>query len=261
LGKNNSKKIIEKVINAYNGIIKYKNTLRDEGYSDFDIFQEATKIFEKDLKGKTLKQLFGDGVELINSFTSEEAVDKIKNFRNFYDIYKQYIQSENEESLSEIVEEILNFNIISDNKLKDEIGENAYNELITIVVINCVKISKITYQYCADLLSQVEFANKVKTQFETYTMQIVEFLKDKVEIQKYAEEIFNFAFGNRAKAILGLTLKIVAKIFNKEHSDKTQFETQIVELENIEVDTQNENSQKIEDNKIEKEDLNETNQA
>lgn len=82
---------------------------------------------------------------------------------------------------------------------------------------------------------------------------MVKFLKDKVELQDYIPEIINFAFGNKAKAIIGISMKITAKIFNENKSKDKEFENIISDFE------VKEESQIKKDKVIEKKDNYETN--
>lgn len=228
------KDIIRKTIETYKKILKNKKELRSEGMSDFEIYIDRIKDYKEHLKSLDLKKFYNQGIAKINEFSSDELINKFSEFKNMSNKYKEYLQSETEDLLSDVVEDILMLEKLSDNKLKEKIGESHYNELLTIIVVNSVKMSKITYQYGENIINKIEYVNRIKTQLENYTIQVVKFLKDKVELQDYIPEIINFAFGNKAKAIIGISMKVAAKIFNENKSKDKEFENIVPDLEVIE---------------------------
>lgn len=250
---NDYKDIIRKTIEIYKNILKNKRELRSEGMSDFEIYKDRIKNYKEQLKSLDLKKFYNQGLAKIHEVSSDELINKFSEFKYMYNKYKEYLQSETEDLLSDVVEDILKFEKFNDNKLKEKLGESHYNELLTIIVVNSVKMSKITYQYGENIINKVEYVNRIKTQLENYTIQVVKFLKDKVELQDYIPEIINFAFGNKAKAIIGISMKITAKIFNENKSKDKEFENIVSDFE------VKEESQIKKDKVIEKKDNYETN--
>ncbi|WP_436876424.1 hypothetical protein [Mammaliicoccus sciuri] len=224
------KETIKNALLGYKFVKENINNYRKEGYSDNDIFKETTSKYKEYIKRDHVKKFISDGIKYLYNIDSKEIIEKYKEVTA---LLEKYFENEDEEILKQLIEEVHKLNIIKDNALKEKIGDKYYNELISIVALNCFKVTKITYQYAKNKISKTDYIGKIKSQVESYTMQVVKFLKDKVEIQDYAKEIIQFAFGNKVKAFLGVTLKIAAKIFNRQREKKQQFEEMELDPEKI----------------------------
>ena len=84
------------------------------------------------------------------------------------------------------------------------------------MVINFgLKINKTTYQLAIEKINSEEFKSKIRDFYENYIISIADFIKKNKKAKENAEDVANFATGEKATSIIGIIGKVTNFVANK----------------------------------------------
>lgn len=193
------------------------------------------KIKNDKLNGSTISEIISEKLKSINNnqdlninniinnaFSySSQRIDNLFNnvdpdLKDIKDHLIIYFSKDSEEDLI-IVSEYLVSKIIDNkefNSIQELIGEENFKLLLSIVVTHSIRIIKTVYDYASEKINLVEMRDKIKSLYNTYIVQIIDFIKNGRE--KYAPDIINFAFGNKGAAILSIVSKMTIDVLREK---------------------------------------------
>lgn len=237
-------KIIKEALEKSKAIMEQFRNLQSQGKSVKSYVEGYITTFNEqlnkmDLSNNVLLKKISQFIEEANSSEDNHLSELLETFISSAQnlkVYKEYLDSENEKNLDKIVDNITDFilkNEIVDN-LSKKIGNDAFIKTISIAVTQAVRVSKAKYQLTVGRIDTTKYKLRLKELYNNYIVQIGQFIKEDILIQEYIPEVLDFLQGNKYRAILNTTFKIVDRIAERAKKVKSTKKTTEKQSQNSE---------------------------
>lgn len=224
-------KIIKEALEKSKVITEQFRNLQSQGKSVKSYVEGYITTFNEqlnkmDLSNNVLLKKISQFIEEANNSENNRLSELIETFISSAQnlkVYKEYLDSENEKNLDKIVVNITDFilkNEIVDN-LSKKIGNEAFIKIISMAVTQAVRVSKAKYQLTVGRIDTTKYKLRLKELYNNYIVQIGQFIKEDIRVQEYIPEVLDFLQGNKYRAILNTTFKIVDRIAERAEKVKS----------------------------------------
>lgn len=227
-----SKFVINKAEEKIKDINQKRKENMENGMNSDQAFNNAKKEYEEvfeDHKEEFEKENFNWEDIAKNIF--KNVFSKLEgnfdfNYKNLFSYFKEY-KSYLEGNITD-EEEVILINKLyllvdkftGDNGLEKMIGEEAYKELLTLIIKHSMKVSNVIYNYGKNKINERQMKEKLKTLYETYALTVLNFVKNNSFVKEQSLSILRQAFGAKNAVILGIVMTVAINVFDGEKREE-----------------------------------------